>query len=127
MPEINDSQLGDYIKNILDKNKWSIRKGALQIGVSAAYLSKLINHKADSNPKPATLRKLASGLHVSPEELFELAGIKLSDTSDSDKPEYVDLKKQINDKKKIMTFEGRIIPDEDLEYMERLLRGGKKD
>lgn len=127
MPEINNSQLGDYIKSILEKNKWSMRQGALQIGVSAAYLSKLINHKADSNPKPATLRKLAKGLRVSPEEMFRLAGISFNGNEDSDEPEYVDLKQQINDKNKIMTFEGRVIPPEDLEYMQRILRGGKKD
>lgn len=127
MPEINDSQLGDFIKAVLKKNNWSMRQGALQIGVSAAYLSKLINHKSDSNPKPATLRKLAKGLRVSPEKIFNLAGIELSKSVNSDEPEYVDLKEQIRNKKKIMTFEGRVIPDEDLEYMERLLRGGKKD
>ncbi|MBY7147595.1 transcriptional regulator, partial [Levilactobacillus brevis] len=60
------------------------------------------------------------------DHLMRLAGY-IDNNSDPDKPEYVDLKEQINDKKKIMTFEGRIIPDEDLEYMERLLRGGKKD
>lgn len=126
MPEINDSQLGDYIKSVLKQNKWSMRQGALQIGVSAAYLSKLINHKSDSNPKPETLRKLAKGLRVSPEKIFSLAGIELKVNEDNE-PKYIDLKKQIDDKNKIMTFEGRVIPPEDMEYVKRILGGGKKD
>lgn len=124
MPEINDSGLGDYIKNVLDQNSWSMRQAALQIGVSAAYLSKLINHKADSNPKPATLRKLAKGLRVSPDELFKLAGIHL-DSSDNNETKRVDLKEQMDDDKTIMTFGGRVIPDEDKEYIRRILNGGK--
>lgn len=45
MTDINKTSLGIYIKNMLDKNGWSLRQAALQIGVSPAYLSKLTNKK----------------------------------------------------------------------------------
>lgn len=74
MPDVNASTLGDHIKEIIDRNGWSIRQSALKIGVSPAYLSKLINKKADSNPKPQTLSKLAKGLNVPESELMSIAG-----------------------------------------------------
>lgn len=77
MPSINETGLGDFIEQSIYKNGWSIRKAALQIGVSAAYLSKIINHKADSNPKPQTLDKLSKGLKVPRKELYEAAGLTL--------------------------------------------------
>lgn len=77
MPSINETRLGDFIEQSIYKNGWSIRKAALQIGVSAAYLSKIINHKADSNPKPQTLDKLSKGLKVPRKDLYEAAGLTL--------------------------------------------------
>ena len=74
MPDVNASTLGDHIKEIIDRNGWSIRQSALQIGVSPAYLSKIINKKADSNPKSQTLSKLAKGLNVPESELMSIAG-----------------------------------------------------
>lgn len=74
MTTINSTDLGDYIQSILKKRGWSMRQAAMKIGVSAAYLSKLINHKADSNPKPETLVKLAKGLNVPESELMSIAG-----------------------------------------------------
>ncbi len=74
MPSINNTQLGEYVKKTIDKYDWTIRQAALKIGVSPAYLSKLINKKADSDPKPRTLEKLAVGLKVPQSDLMDLAG-----------------------------------------------------
>lgn len=74
MPSINDTNLGKYVKQTIDKNGWTIRQAAMKIGVSPAYLSKLINKKSDSNPKPKTLEKLAMGLKVPQSDLMNLAG-----------------------------------------------------
>lgn len=74
MPSINDTNLGKYVKQTIDKNGWTIRQAAMKIGVSPAYLSKLINKKSDSNPKPKTLEKLAMGLKVPQSDLMSLAG-----------------------------------------------------
>lgn len=74
MPSINDTDLGKYVKQTIDKNGWTIRQAAMKIGVSPAYLSKLINKKSDSNPKPKTLEKLAMGLKVPQSDLMNLAG-----------------------------------------------------
>jgi repressor LexA len=71
MPTINESKLGDFISEAIESRGWSIRKAAMNIGVSPAYLSKLINKKADSNPKPETLDKLASGLNISKEDIYQ--------------------------------------------------------
>lgn len=79
MASINDTQLGNFIEASIKRNGWSIRKAALQIGVSPAYLSKLINHKADSNPKPETLDKLAIGLKLSQREVYDAAELTLND------------------------------------------------
>lgn len=81
MPSINDTRLGNFVKESIDKKGWSIRKAATQIGVSAPYLSKLINHKSDSNPKPETLDTLAKGLGVSQREIYDAAELTLEDGS----------------------------------------------
>lgn len=87
MTDINKTSLGTYIKNTLDKNGWSLRQAALQIGVSPAYLSKLTNKKADSNPKLETLNKIAKGLRINKFILYNLAGIETPKPSNI---EYID-------------------------------------
>lgn len=87
MTDINKTSLGIYIKNTLDENGWSLRQAALQIGVSPAYLSKLTNKKADSNPKPETLDKIAKGLRINKFILYNLAGIETPKPSNI---EYID-------------------------------------
>ncbi|KWT46803.1 XRE family transcriptional regulator [Levilactobacillus brevis] len=125
---VDKTKFGSQLKKLRNEKGFTIRQAALQANLSNSFWSQVENGKRNI-PKPITLEKMAKGLRVSKEQIFVMAGINNSDlaTKETDKPEYVDLKDQINDKKKIMTFEGRIIPDEDLKYMERLLRGGKKD
>lgn len=125
---VDKMQFGSQLKELRNKKRFTVRQAALQANLSNSFWSQVENGKRNI-PKPVTLEKMALGLRVPKEEIFAMAGINTNTVSnnESDKPEYVDLKQQFNDKKKIMTFEGRVIPDEDLEYMERILRGGKKD
>lgn len=100
--------------------------------LSHSYISDLEKgHSRRGNvikPTPETLKILSEVYDADYDYLMKLAGyLDSENTNSSDKPEYIDLKKQIDDKKKIMTFEGRIIPDEDMEYVKRILGGGKKD
>nr|WP_278770982.1 helix-turn-helix transcriptional regulator [Limosilactobacillus mucosae] len=73
-------------------------------------------------PSIEMLQKLSDIFHVS---FDELAGVKDSNshsaTSDEG-PKTADLA----DDDTIFTFEGKPIPEQDLEYMKRLLRGGRK-
>lgn len=78
-------------------------------------------------PSIEMLQKLSDIFHVS---FDELAGVKDSNshsvTSDED-PKEDDLKTaDLADDDTIFTFEGKPIPEQDLEYMKRLLRGGRK-
>ncbi|MDT7014690.1 helix-turn-helix domain-containing protein [Levilactobacillus namurensis] len=123
---VDKIQFGSQLKELRNKKKFTVRQAALQANLSNSFWSQVENGKRNI-PKPATLEKMATGLRVPKDQIFNMAGISTEVSKNSDEPEYIDLKQQIDDKKKIMTFEGRIIPDEDLEYMERLLRGGKKD
>lgn len=70
-------------------------------------------------PDNELLLRFANTFNVSTDYLL---GIK----KDS-KTETVDLKEQIEDKNKIMTYQGRPIPEEDLKYIKRLLDGSKDD
>lgn len=74
-------------------------------------------------PSIEMLQKLADIFHV---PFDELAGVKDSNYHSSD-PREDDLKTaDLADDDTIFTFEGKPIPEQDLEYMKRLLRGGRK-
>ncbi|CAJ1226574.1 helix-turn-helix domain-containing protein [Lactiplantibacillus xiangfangensis] len=70
-------------------------------------------------PDNELLLRFANIFNVSTDYLL---GIK-KDT----KTQTVDLKEQFDDKNKIMTYQGRPIPEEDLKYIKRLLNGDKDD
>lgn len=73
-------------------------------------------------PSIEMLQKLADIFHV---PFDELAGVKDSDSRSATPDE--DLKTaDLADADTIFTFEGKPIPEQDLEYMKRLLRGGRK-
>lgn len=74
-------------------------------------------------PSIEMLQKLADIFHV---PFDELAGVKDSNYHSSTTKED-DLKTaDLADDDTIFTFEGKPIPEQDLEYMKRLLRGGRK-
>lgn len=123
MPSINETNLGSYIKTAIEKNHWSLRNAALKIGVSPAYLSKLINKKADSNPKPETLDKLAQGLHVPAKEIYEAANMskELTAPSWATEQDFSDLERYLNDNTK-KNFEGAVLDDEAVDATLSFLR-----
>ncbi|KRN13428.1 hypothetical protein IV37_GL000145 [Fructilactobacillus fructivorans] len=75
-----NTHFGSQIKKIRELKKFTIRQAALQGGISNSYLSQVENEKRDV-PKPATLEKIAKGLRVPKEEIFELAGFKQNDSN----------------------------------------------
>lgn len=72
-----------------------------------------IYHWKNKQPSAKSLQKVADVLGVSSEFLL---GKKEGKKKTAD----------LADKDTVFTYEGRQIPKEDLEYMKRLLRGGKK-
>ena len=73
------------------------------------------------DPSITRLTKVADVLHVSVDYL--LGKTDDPEQSKKNKPTEVDL----NNDNTIMTFEGRPIPEEDMELIRRLLRGGRND
>ncbi|KRL33765.1 transcription regulator [Lactiplantibacillus plantarum subsp. plantarum ATCC 14917 = JCM 1149 = CGMCC 1.2437] len=69
------------------------------------------------NPSPKALASVADVLNVSVDYLLG----KTDDNSTSMKPKQVD----ITDDDYIMTYQGKPIPPEDMEYIKRILNGGK--
>ena len=76
--------------------------------------------KGTSLPNPETSQKIADYFNVPRSELDP----RFKPTHD---PKEDDLKTaDLADDDTIFTFEGKPIPEQDLEYMKRLLRGGRK-
>lgn len=69
-----------------------------------------------STPNAGTLQKLADALNVNKSDIDPRYK-----TDSKGTPKTADLA----DKETIFTYEGKEIPPEDLEYMKRILRGGK--
>ena len=76
--------------------------------------------KGTSLPSPETSQKIADYFNVPRSELDPR--FKPHRASKEDDPKTADLA----DDDTIFTFEGKPIPEQDLEYMKRLLRGGRK-
>lgn len=88
-----------------------------KVKISKTDLSQYVNDKAE--PRSDKLYILAKGLNV-PEQW--LLGFDDDDsTVSTPTPRTADLA----DEDVIFTYEGKKIPPEDLEYMKRILRGGK--
>lgn len=98
------------IKDITDSRKMSIRELETQLKFANGTISKW-----DKNANLPKLQMVADYLNVTVDYLLG----KNSDTMK--KPSQVD----IADDDVIMTYEGRPIPKEDLEYIKRILNGGK--
>jgi len=71
---MQEATFGDSLKKIRLSKGDSVRKVALYAGISASYYSQIENNKRQI-PKPATLRKIATGLHISETEIFKLANL----------------------------------------------------
>lgn len=79
----SNAEFGSKLKELRNKKGFTVRQLALQAGISNSYLSQVENGKR-SIPKPATLEKIAKGMHVPKEDIFLMAGI----SNGNDAPEW---------------------------------------
>ena len=105
--------LFDRIKTISKERGYSIAEVERKAGISAKYMYQWKKR----NPSPKALASVADVLNVSVDYLLG----KTDDNSTSMKPKQVD----ITDDDYIMTYQGKPIPPEDMEYIKRILNGGK--
>lgn len=73
-------RLISYIKDWLDAKEWEPIKLADLTGIKSPSIYDLLNGKTQ-NPKPETLRRIANAMGVAVEELYERAGISMTDTT----------------------------------------------
>lgn len=105
--------LFDRIKTISKERGYSIAEVERKAGISANYMYQWKKR----NPSPKALASVADVLNVSVDYLLG----KTDDNSTSMKPKQVD----ITDDDYIMTYQGKPIPPEDMEYIKRILNGRK--
>lgn len=101
---------GTIIRDLRKRHRLSQTELAKAVHVSQATVTAWETGKAE--PSSSALNTLASYFNVSADYLL---GRKESENKTAD----------LADKDTVFTYEGRQIPPEDLEYMKRLLRGGK--
>lgn len=105
------SEFGERLTNLRESKGWSKTYVARAIGLSS--MQTYANYEyGRREPDFSTVNKLANLFNVSTDYLL---GRKTADNKTAD----------LADKDTVFTYEGRQIPPEDLEYMKRLLRGGK--
>ena len=106
------SEFGERLTNLRESKGWSKTYVAKAIGLSS--MQTYANYEyGRREPDFSTVNKLANLFNVSADYLL---GRKTVDNKTAD----------LADKDTVFTYEGRQIPPEDLEYMKRLLRGGKQ-
>ncbi|MFC6181445.1 helix-turn-helix domain-containing protein [Lactiplantibacillus daowaiensis] len=71
---MQNETFGDKIKKIRLSHGDSVRKVAMYADISPSYYSQVENNKRNI-PKPINLRKIAAGLRISEQEIFNLAGL----------------------------------------------------
>lgn len=105
--------IGERIKELRKSKKMSQSELGKFIGVSQTTVTAWENGRAE--PSSSYVAKLATFFNVSTDYLLgrdpREDDLKTADLADDDT---------------IFTFEGKPIPEQDLEYMKRLLRGGRK-
>lgn len=105
--------IGERIKELRKSKKMSQSELGKFIGVSQTTVTAWENGRAE--PSSSYVTKLATFFNVSTDYLLgrdpKEDDLKTADLADDDT---------------IFTFEGKPIPEQDLEYMKRLLRGGRK-
>lgn len=107
--------LFDRVKKLSDDQGKSLKTVALDLGFGE---NSLYGWKK-KNPGIDKLKAVADYFHVSTD--FLLGRTDNATLNDNDKEKKVDLS---NDDY-IMTYEGKPIPEEDMEYIKRILNGGK--
>ncbi|NMV48157.1 helix-turn-helix transcriptional regulator [Lactobacillus reuteri] len=106
------SEFGERLANLRESRGWSKTYVAKAIGLSS--MQTYANYEyGRREPDFQTLNKIANLFNVSTDYLLN---------GNKEEHKTADLA----DKDTVFTYEGRQIPPEDLEYMKRLLRGGKQ-
>lgn len=103
--------LFERVKETANKQKISL----LQLNEKAGLGKNAIYKWKNQNPSTENLQKVANVLKVSTDYLLG----KTDNPSATNKPKEVD----IEDENILMTFDGKPIPEEDMEIIKRLLRG----
>lgn len=103
----------DRTKEIAKRRGWNLKQTVLNAGLSENAIYGWKNHE----PAKATVLLVAETLGVSYEEL--------TGEKPKTEPTKIDLKAAMNDDYTIMSWEGKNIPDEELEIIRRILDGGK--
>ena len=104
-------EFGERLTNLRESKGWSKTYVAKAIGLSS--MQTYANYEyGRREPDFNTVNKLANLFNVSTDYLL---GRKKSESKTAD----------LSDNETIFTYEGKEIPPEDLEYMKRILRGGR--
>ncbi|KEZ14833.1 transcriptional regulator Cro/C1 [Lactiplantibacillus plantarum] len=106
--------LFERVKEIAKKRGMSIAEVERKAGLSENYL---YTWKKSANPRRSSIESVAKVLGVSSNFLLSNTG----KPSTSIEPKQID----ITDDDYIMTYQGKPIPPEDMEYIKRILNGGK--
>ena len=105
------SDFSDRLKNLRDSKGWTKTYVANHLGIKMQTYANYEYGRRE--PDFQTLNKIANLFNVSTDYLLN---------GNKEEHKTADLA----DKDTVFTYEGREIPPEDLEYMKRLLRGGKQ-
>lgn len=118
---IVDMTTFELIKKLAKERGYTLTK----LNDKAGLGTNSIYHWKTKTPSTDGLTKVASVLNVSVDYLLG----KTDDPTASNKkePTQIDMQDAVDSKDVIMTFEGKPIPQEDLEIMLRFLRGGKSN
>lgn len=74
MPTSHKNNFGLSIKKIREEKGFSVRQAALQANISSSYWSQVENNKRNV-PKPTTLEKIAKGLRIPVQNIYQIAGL----------------------------------------------------
>jgi transcriptional regulator with XRE-family HTH domain len=74
------SKFGEWLKTEIAAREWTQSYAAERMGIPLQTLNDIIN-KPKKDPSPSTLRKIADGLSVSLEQLFERLGYESSNAA----------------------------------------------
>lgn len=107
------------LRSLRKSKGFTIREVADRSGVSTAYISQLENGNRGI-PSPEILMKLSEGLNISYADLMSLAGYLEDPSEPYDAQRYpLNLRRLLRENE--LTFDGRLLTQEDKEWVERML------